>query len=130
SDFRIPTQHGAMCPPPAPAGHRWVRLQVMSLVCARTEQPLDWLVLPANSREHFAVEPLLDSAAALGFRIEPLVGDRAYETHDNHDRIRARGIVPIIESGNRRTNDPRPPRLRARRLDAERNRLAAARETE
>jgi hypothetical protein len=84
--------------------------KVMSLVCARTEQPLDWLVVPANGTEHLTVEPLLDSAVALGFRIETLAGDQAYDTRGTYDRISARGVVPIIDSGNRvRTNDVRPP---------------------
>lgn len=84
--------------------------KVMTLVCARTEQPLDWLVIPANEKEHFTVDPLLDNVAAHGFRIETLAGDQAYDTRATYDRISARGVVPIIESGDRiRVNDVRPP---------------------
>jgi len=84
--------------------------KVMSLVCARTEQPVDWLVVTAKAKEHFTVGPLLDSAAALGFRIETLAGDKAYDTRGTYDRISARGVVPIIECGNRvQKNDVRPP---------------------
>jgi hypothetical protein len=84
--------------------------KVMSLVCARTEQPVDWLVVTANSKEHFTVEPLLDSAGGLDFRIVTLAGDQAYDTRDTYKRISAHGIVPIIESGKRvRKGDVRPP---------------------
>jgi hypothetical protein len=84
--------------------------KVMSLVCARAEQPVDWLVVTAKEKEHFTVEPLLDSAAALGFRIETVAGDQAYDTRGTYERISARGVVPIIECGTRvRKGDVRPP---------------------